>query len=147
MQHSVYTRLDEISAWLWYEIHKTGNLLLLIKKKRLFGNLAKVWDRLNDKYIKEIGLNDRYLAYLEKLRQQTINIADSVLDNDTMATFKREVMEAELEDFLKTEGPGIDNHAILEKFMGFRIDTKQVSILEYEGMMKLLIKHGKESSK
>lgn len=147
MRHSVYSRLDEISAWLWFEIHNTGNLLLLIKKKRLFGNLSKAWERLNDKYIKEVGLNSRYLAYLEKIKQQTINICDSALDNDTMATFRREVMEAELEDFLKPSNNNIENHAILEKFMGFRIDLKKVSILEYESMIKLLIKHGKESSK
>jgi hypothetical protein len=147
LRHSVYTRLDEISAWVWQEVHRTGNLLLLIKKKRWFGNLRRSWDDLNNRYIQEIGLNPRYISYLEKIRQQTINICDSTLNNDTMATFKREVMEAELEDFLQASGNHIENHAILEKFMGFRIDLKTTSVLEYEGMIKLFIESGKKSTK
>ena len=124
-------------------IHEKKDLKYLLRSnKKLTNHSAKIFDNLYSEFISIFGVSKSYKEYLEKLVEiETAEIDRVLLKDETMQTFI-EIMQIELEE-LKARTMGgsyIDGAIAIEKFMGFKLNQKEVSVFEYYSYIKNLEK-------
>jgi len=75
-----YHSIEDLPVLIWFKIHETNDLTLLYKGfKTGFINLDRVWADIYNEYIKRIGLNKEYIAYLDTLKKIGIMECDCVI--------------------------------------------------------------------
>jgi hypothetical protein len=113
-------------------------LLLNRKKKAKESELARVFQELNDQLIDELGVSDDHLNYLHKLRAFNIAKCQWLITQNNFDFTIMKIAEAELEKVSKqNDGSKVGNEKIsAERILGFRIDLKEVSVLEYYDYIK-----------
>ena len=140
-----YTNIDEMPIWNWNEITKTGDLKYLFKKIKLKVKLkhSDIWDNLQDQYINEFGL--------ESSLKKEIKLKNKIakLRYDYLITKKRfnktliSVAQNQLNAISTEKGIKFDelkDH--LEKYKGFRIDTKTTTVKEWFYTIKNMSNNG-----
>lgn len=150
LQHKLYSSIDTLPQWNWIQAHETGDMSYLVQKRRLkHPNYHGAWRELYTEYFKRFGITPEYAAYLNKLRKATIAMADVALRNDPVAHIDLHILKKEIEVFhSKTEKIDFyNNNAALEKFMGFRLDPKKVSVSEYQGKVNLMRKAAQDAER
>lgn len=142
LRHKLYQSLDTLPMWNWNEIHAGGDLTLLIESRRLrHPYYRQHWAKLYDEFHRRFGMSKPFEEYLHKLKQATILTAEVALTGDAVKLLHLEIIELELADLLKEKADDFySNNAALEKFMGFAIDPKKISVAEYYGKIKLMEK-------
>lgn len=129
--------------WNWWKIHETKDFKYLIhNKKKVTKHAPLIFDKLYSDFIRTFGVSDNYKEYLDKLKEIEIAKIDMVVENDrSMETFI-EVMEVELEDIkaVTSGGTYMETAIAVEKNMGFKINTKEISVFEYYSYIKSLEK-------
>ena len=136
---NTYKSIESLPIWNWYEILKTGDLkhLFINGKGRVSERIGELWDELQDQYINEFGLDDKFKKKLKLLKKKAILNYDFIITGDRFINTKLSIVEADLNE-LDTE-QGISFHELkdhLEKYKGFRIDTKITSVIEWHYALK-----------
>jgi hypothetical protein len=134
-----------LPVWNWWKIHETKDLKYLLKQdKKLTPHADIIFDKIYSEFISIFGVGENYKQYLEKLKEIAIAEIDMVLDKDpAMETFI-DIMKVELEE-IKNAGSGgtyMDTAIAVEKNMGFKLNTKEISVFEYYSYIKSLEKNG-----
>lgn len=115
---------------------------MLREKKKLTEHAPLIFDTLYSDFIRTFGVSDSYKTYLDKVVEIRIAEIDMILfDDPSMETFI-DIMKVELED-IKMSGSGgtyMDTAIAVEKNMGFKLNTKEVSVFEYYSYIKSLEK-------
>lgn len=132
-----YTSIEDLPILIWFKIHETQDFTLLFKgRKSWFVNVHKVWSQIFDEYIKVIGFNAEYLAYLEKLKHIGILECDCVLDPTPINKFNLESEKLELLDKQTTKGvPYNEVIAQVSKAQGYSV--RNVSVVEFYSYLKV----------
>jgi len=150
----LYDSIDELPIWNWNMVNEKGDYTY-IKKNRINGqvtkeehaNLKKQWEKLFSDYIDRFKFSKNFLTILEKKKDIMQWQKQYAMTNDksvfTFITFaERELKELENEnkgsDFFETK-------AIVEKFIGFRIDVKSTSVNEFYTYIKMLHEKNKQN--
>ena len=110
--------------------------------KKLTFHAADIFDKLYSDFISIFGVSDNYKEYLEKVVEIEIAEIDMVLTKDfSMETFI-DIMRIELDDLKASSAGGtyMDGVIAVEKNMGFKMDTKKISVFEYYSYVKSLEK-------
>jgi hypothetical protein len=139
--NNIYTDLNELPAFNWFRCIKTKDLTYLLlnrKEKHDKDKLAKVFQKLNNQLIDELGFSDDYLNYLHKLRAYNLTKATWLISENNFDFTLMKIAEAELEQVSKqNSGSKRGNEKIsAERILGFRIDLKEVSVVEYYDYIK-----------
>ena len=128
-----YQDLEELPIYNWWKIHEKKDLKYLIKDgKKLTHHAAVIFDSLYSEFISIFGVSDNYKRYLEKLIEIEVAQIDRVINKDESLQTFIEIMEIELEE-IKNETMGgnyMDGAIAVEKFMGFKLNPKEVSVFE-----------------
>jgi hypothetical protein len=139
--NNIYTDLNELPAFNWFRCIRTQDLTYLLverKKKHNEDELAKVFQELNNQLIDELGFSDDHINYLHKLRACNIAKSTWLISQNNFDFTLMKIAEAELEKISKTKSTsnGGNEKISAERILGFRIDLKEVSVVEYYEYIK-----------
>jgi hypothetical protein len=110
-------------------------------------NLEEAWYKVNDEYIQRYGLGDLYMRMLKKMKEKALLQLDYIETRDRFQLNLIELAEGELRAMLSNRGEGIGIREALvhlSKYMGFRLNPKEVTVSEFFLMRD---KYGKENNK
>lgn len=140
-----YETIEEMPIYNWFQIHSTSNLKHILKVKKditatdliiLEGTFAKLYDEFLDKF----GVNETLQKILELKRDIRVLELDMFLNDDFSRETFIDIKKLELESLTKekTETNYNEVKSYVEKFMGFRLDSKIVTVSEYYTYLELL---------
>lgn len=111
------------------------------------GILEQAWELIFDDYLKRYGLSKMYKRLLEVKKRKALLECEYVITRDKFNLTLIEMEERNLEQMLNNKGEGVSiNTALvyLGKWVGYRLNPKELTTLEYFTLMDL---YGKENSK
>jgi hypothetical protein len=138
-----YTSIDELPLYSWRKINETNDLKWMFKsgKGQVNKKIVEAWGKLFDEFIDAFGISDQFLQILEKKKQIAILTAEMYLYNDRSRETFIDIEKWELSKLLEDEGKGSSFHetkAHIEKEMGFQINERTTSVLDYYTYLNLL---------
>lgn len=149
-----YNSIDTLPVFNWFKVIETGDLKNLVMNphevspKRLKDQeLASIWHKIYSEFIDTFGVDDTYKEILLLRCEVDYYKNLMVLEEDrSMLNFIRRA-EKQLEALLK------DNHetkydmtsVYVEKYMGFKIDKRSLSVKEYYGYLKAMEEEAKRA--
>ncbi len=153
MRLHCYTDIEEMPVFNWFKVHASQDYSwLMIKPKSVSPKnvhaLQAKWKSLYDQYLKAFGFNESFLAIIEKEREialMQVELAET--GNRTINTFIG--LEKQKLNLLrsKTEA-GANFYEIktyVEKQMGFQIDIRKMSVMEFYTTLKTINTNGRQN--
>lgn len=133
--------------WNWLWVFKTGDLgYLLIRKtavsKPNIDKLSKHWEKLWDEYIQKFGFGEQMLSIHSKNKEIALLRLEKIKTGDRSYNTFIAVALIELET-LKAEtvkGDFWTMKVAMEKQLGFRIDLKNTTVIEFYSQLKFIQK-------
>jgi hypothetical protein len=104
----LYDSIKNLTLFLWWEIHETGDLKHLIKNEDYELTNADVeriedtWDDIQDEHVDRFGLPHEYEDYLRQLKKVTLKRINFALSESGVDKTWLKIEERELEDMMKT---------------------------------------------
>lgn len=145
---TLYRSIEELPIYNWFKIQNTNNLGWLNKgidspEKEISEELIKVWDGIFSEFIDTFGIPEKLKEILELKRDiQCLQWEMLITDDGSLETFI-DIKQYELEQKTKVEGKSSkinEAKVYLEKFMGFRINEREITVKEYYEYMQVLNK-------
>jgi hypothetical protein len=143
----VFSSIDDLPQWNWVQIHRTGNLAYIkqldsYRKLDVDNSLTfeQIWLEIYDEYLEEFGLSNEYKEILERKKQIARMKNEFILtDNRSLLNFIK-IEELELENsFDKSETIGFEGVVVgIEKLQGIKIETKKITVYEYNNYLRTL---------
>lgn len=144
----IWTDLDELPIWNWNKIAETGDLLYLLKnqnKRKPVKGLVEAWESLQQQYLDEFGVDMNLLNRIKtmkkiiKLNVKFYETRDRSLLN-LIAVEENRLKESQNVVSVKFTRLLI----IVSSHMGFRIDPKQFTVIEwFHALKNMAASHGK----
>lgn len=128
-----YTDLGYLPVYIWWEMLKKKDYSLLLKWGYYAPNGEKVWERLQNDFIDEFGIDDNF----QKILKAQIEIEEyknnMVLTGDTSDQIFVDILEIELNKLIGVKKTGTHRGVTIamEKYLGFRLNPKTVSTRDY----------------
>ena len=141
-----YRSVDELPVYNWFKLHETGDLIYIVKRGWCSGAArAESWDKCYRSFFDTFGVSDDFREYLELQRDIAILKADKVVDGDASLQTKIDIKEMLLAQMLETKTKKKLNEVkvFVEKWMGFRLDERVVTVKEYYTYLYALEKETK----
>ena len=129
-----YNSIEFMPIWNWYEILKTGDLkhLFISGSGRVSNKLVDLWDILQDQYITEFGLDDSFKKQIRLLKEKAKLNYDFILTKDPFINTQLSIVDADLKELNTGKSVGFyEMKSHLEKYKGFRIPVKEVTVIEW----------------
>ena len=146
-----YKSIEDILLYNWWKVRE--GKLEYCRINHLEGDSKQdleAYIQINDSYIKEFGIGLEMQRVLE-LRTQILSLqCDYVLNDDNYLRNEIRKLQKELNDILNKNQGGHDNDTILiylEKWMGFRLDEKQITAKKFYKIVKQYEKEHKNNKK
>lgn len=153
--HKIYKGIEDMPIMNWNKIHETGDLKYMIRdgfkltkteKEFLLGR----WKRMYEKFIERFGFSDDFLSTLELEKNiALLRIEKAETGDENIQTFI-EIDEIKLakrkEASAKSGGDFFETKAVIETSLGFHVDPKKCTVIEfYEYIKTLKKKNGKNA--
>ena len=120
-----------------------GNLVYVRKESSLNGTQnakdEQYWLILFDEYIQKYGLGKVYKKWIDIAAKKSILESDFVLTRNRFKLTEIEIQEHKLKSMLENKGEGtsIEKSLIhLSKWMGYRLNEKEVTVKEFFDLME-----------
>lgn len=134
--------LDEMPLFNWRKC--IDGSLIYVRRETLLNTVQNEsdeaqWTKLFDEYIKKYGLGKLYKKWIDISVKKSLAECEFVKTRDRFALTKIELEEAKLKSLIenKGEGVGIEKTLIyLSKWVGYRINEKEISVSEYFNLME-----------
>lgn len=110
-------------------------------------NTDLAWETIYDDYIHRFGLSKLYKRLLEIKKKKALLELDYVITRDRFNLTLIEIEENAIEQMVNNKGVGVSiNTALvyLSKWVGYRLNPKEVTTLEYFNLMDLYGKENKQ---
>jgi len=139
-----YTSIEEMPVHNWWKLHEKNDFKQLLKnrKHKLTSRKEDVLDLLQNEFIEVFGIDENYSRYLKKQIEIELLKIKIAKTGDKSHQIFIDMLEVELEDVTKREeGKNLRNNTIaIEKYMGFKLTAKEVTVYEYYSYVKALEK-------
>lgn len=151
MSEKFYRSIKEISLYNWVQICN-GNVEFILKDTNdisLIKNqdeLDNAWNDLYDDFLKERGISRYNLNLYREMKQLAILECDYVITSDAFKLTQIEIQKEKI-NLLKKSNNGISTEKsliYLSKWLGFRVNWKEISVNEYYLMLDEYGKANKE---
>lgn len=138
-----YNSIEFLPIWNWNEILKTGDFRHLVQDKKALikvktSELTKLWEHLQDEYIQEFGLDEKFKKKLKLLKEKARLNYEFILTKDRFINTELAIVEADLQDLESERSISfyeLKDH--LEKHKGgARIDPKITTVTEWHYALK-----------
>lgn len=150
-----YTGIDTMPVYNWMQLNENFDIKFILKKPLWINkinklSLALIWKDVYYQYIDKFGFTDEFIYLLEKKREIALKKIDLIVTGDKSINTLIKIDEIELEKMLegskgKTSFMEIKIH--IEKFFGFHLDLKNVTVSEFYSYLEVIRKHGRQSNK
>jgi len=134
------------TAFEYKYLLKSGSSLNVFQKKIALSAFKEMFED----YINRFGLSDEFLSILEKKKSIALKKIDLLLSGDgSMKTlieveeYQLSVMTAEPEK--KTSFTEVKSY--IEKYFGFRLDMKQITVVEFYTYLQIIKENGRKGNK
>ena len=140
--------IDDFPLYNWIKCNE--NLIQYTRKDLNLGSDEddqEAWMNIWDQYLKKYGLAKLHKRLLNAMKQKAILECEYVITKDRFKLNLIEIEAQRLKDMMANAGIGmtIEESLIhLSRWAGFRMNAKEISVVEYFNMMK---QYGKENSK
>ena len=140
--------IDDFPLYNWIKCNE--NLLQYARKDLNIGNEdddQEAWMNIWDQYLKKYGLAKLHQRLLNVMKQKAILECEYVITKDRFNLNLIEIEAQRLKDMMANAGHGIsieESLIHLSRWAGFRMNAKEISVVEYFNMMK---QYGKENTK
>ena len=104
----LYDSIENLTLYLWWKIHETGDLRYLIKAENYEltnGDVQRIedtWDDIQDEHVERFGMPEAYEDYLRQLKVVTLKRINFALSQNGMDKTWLKIEEDELKDMMKT---------------------------------------------
>lgn len=151
LSNRYYDGLEDLPVLNWWKLHETEDLKWLVKngkKTNLFA--VKRFKKIKSDFIDEFGIDKRFSKYLDKIWELELIKIDIAITGDRSQTIFANMLEVEIEDLLNEKEIKVHNHGVMhvEKFVGFKLNTKETTVYEFYSYIKEIekqLKHAKEN--
>lgn len=149
--NTYYNDIEEMPIYNWYKVNSTGDYSFMLIKKTSISDkekkkLSDHWRILYDQYLKEFGFSDGFLSILNKQCEIALMQIDLAETGDRTINTFIELEKQKLEAMIKKQ-PGsssfYDIKAHAEKEVGFQIDIRKMSVMEFYTTLKTINSHGR----
>lgn len=140
---SFYTKIEDFPAYNWFKCieNKEYKYTLIDVNKYTDKQKNKCEDAFNTLYCEFIDIFgiSRELGDIVSIQKQILVLEiDIALGKKSAKTFLN-IKKLELDEKLNIEKPKTGSHKIaIEKYLGFRLNLKEVSVLEYYNYLNAL---------
>ena len=142
----LYQDLSELPIYNWYNFAKTMDGIWLRKGGSGIPPLSEVeacYLRLQQQYIDTFGVDANTSVLMALIKRKIVLTAD-LIEGNNFAKNQIKIVEQEMSRLIPT---GTDNGTLeasmvaISKFMGYRVDPKEVSVIEFHEIINLMDKH------
>lgn len=146
-QYLTYKSIEVMPIWNWNKIHETGDLKYLIIAESYKDiadqnneETAALWIDLYQQYIDEFGVNDNYKRYMQKKQQLNAKINEYIQSGDKFKLNKINILEIDIKGMVDEKEPQKFGEVVagVEKFFGFQIDPKVLTVEKYYNYLKYI---------
>lgn len=149
-----YSGIDDLPVWNWLRINESNDLSFLLLTKREVNTkeheyLNTIFESIYEQFITAFGVNETMKRAMELRRDIGVLKLEMAISGDLSRQTFIDIKEDELGKLLlETEKQSnITMKAYVDKFMGFHIDEKKVSVKEYYSYIELLKKEAEATQK
>jgi hypothetical protein len=133
----------------WVQVTEEGKMEYVCKDIEMANNIdvQSAWEHIYDDYLRRYGLSKLYKRLLEVKRKKAILELDYVITRDRFNLTLIEMEESNIEQMINNRGAGVSiNTALvyLSKWIGYRLNWKELTTLEYFNIMDLYGKENKQ---
>lgn len=128
-----YKSLDEIPLYNWNKCLNGEHRFIRIDLKESNDN-EKQFVELYNLYLKTRGFNKDYIKYISIIKKKAMLQCDYLITKDAFKLTQIEIEDTKLENMQKmqSEPVSVEKTLIyLSKWLGYRLDWKQVTASEY----------------
>lgn len=147
----VYNSLSNIPIYNYHLVSSTGLLKHLIvdgseipkgvENGKVIDQLNVAWDKIGDEFITMQLQDPEYISGLKEEAEHYLLKVQNILNKTALNTIFYNDSKTRFEDKDSEENKPFDFHkslSYLSKFMGFRIDPKETTAVEYFNHIKLM---------
>lgn len=144
----IYESIEDLPIWNWNKIHEKSDFTYLrvnrINGKVLkehYHTLKKAWDKVYDEYINQFGFSEELLNQHQKIKEIALYKAQKIETGDQSLNTMIEIAEKELVGMRSAQNKGGDfwqSKATIEELLGFQIDAKKTSVVEFYSYVRNL---------
>ena len=144
-----YKKIDDLPVWNFWQViedNEFGYLLKLENYEEIpeydIEQLAKVWDDLDYQYFKYFGIDEKYYDKLIQEKKILLLEIEAIIEKSTFAIVRLRQEKRFLKE-MSEEGAKIKNLDMLvsvEKFMGFSLNPKEISVKKFYSYVKNMVK-------
>jgi len=148
---SYFAGIDDLPVFNWYMVHNTADVSYLLTQRKEIGLLGRfylsdIWRRIYDEYIARFGFGEKFMELMDKKRNVALMRIDRALTGDKSKNTFINIAEIELKNMMEESGRVSDLHetaAMIGKNLGFYIDVKKCSVVEFYSFIKAIEKINK----
>jgi len=146
-KNTVWTSIEDMPIWNWNKIVESGDLLYLYIDQNIKGfyseRLSDIWLDLQEQHLTEFGIDNMLRLRIKRIKRLIqLNIQYVKTRDRNLLNFIG-ILEAELkaseEQFQMRFRKVVD---IVSTQKGFRLDIKEITVIEWYHALKNLTAHG-----
>lgn len=142
LQDKYFTSIEDLPVYNWWKLHEKNDFkqVLRTQKDKIDKRVVEVVKELQNEFISTFGIDANYAQYLRKQIQIELMKIQVIKTGDRSLETMIDILEIELEDLTRKEEDKGLNTAIIavEKWMGFKLDSKKISTFEYYSYIKAI---------
>lgn len=147
---NTYISIEEMPIYNWNKVFETGDLSYIFKdgKGKITQDLAELWDDIQQQWIDEFGLEQEMEERIRIKRKLAEHKLDYIITQDRFILNFITIAEIELEDLNKQKSVSFyQAKDTVEKYKGFRLDPKQITVIEWGYTLKNMAQNGSKTDK
>jgi len=144
MLGNCYNSLEDLPMWNWWKVRSNAdlNFLKVDYNKPTKSNLSELFAELENEYLEKFGAGKESEQLLDLLKRKIVNQADLLMGKKWVSNHIK-VIDFQIQQLEQsTKGQPQQSleeiSSILSKYMGFRVDPKVESVVEFKAKLNLL---------
>lgn len=144
----LYNSIEEMPVYNWFKCIdlKDYSYCAIDKINVDLEKCKEAFSNLYNEFLDTFGINESLKQVIELQNEITILKIDKVLtENNSLQTFI-ELKQIELDELINVKAEKTKTYKVeIEKFLGFRINEKEVSVKEYYEYLEALKENGRST--
>ncbi len=133
-----YTSIKEMPMYNWISIFEYMDLKFLLKSGEPCEHAPHVYQLLQDQLVDAFGISDDFLTILRNKLKIESYLADQILTGNKSNQIFIEMLEIDNGELRAAESKSdlYDSIIPIEKYMGFKLDPKTITVYEFHNYSK-----------
>lgn len=140
----LYNTIDEMPVYNWFKCIEVKDYKyclrnIYVAKNEDLAIYKAQFEALYSEFIDTFGISDHLRDIIELQNEIMVYEIDKVLTGDKTLQFDIEMMQLKLADKLKVKQSKANTTKVaIEKYLGFRLNEKEVTVLEYYNYLEAI---------